>query len=244
MKNLILLFVLILAIAAISNCDMLPTNSKPYTDNSPFVNEEAELAALWLSGDLKAPHYLYRDIKRDLNIIRNVWREKIPETEIKFRPIWAPSTLGLKFDDTTFESIKAGEYHGWDELNQNYGLKNIRIEPTFVILSFHGRLNSMVLYEAYSDLPGFDFGGTIGDWMDMPRLFIYDANRNLKYFFRDAWGDCSATCRFESFNYFEVVDGFTFHRGAWYPYYQSDYDDPPAWYDTLIMARDNFYYYK
>jgi len=223
-----------------------PVRSNSDLNSTPMENEEAELAALWLSGELVAPEYLYNKIRDDLDLIRSTWQDSVSEVEIIFNPYWQSSYLSFGFYQNTYDSILSGDYHAWDSLNEVYHVNNMSFidEITHVSLHFEGKLNPIVLVDIYAGLPGTRYihsGATVGDY---PMLLIFNARGKLKYFFRNAWGDCPAGCIYSTYNYFEVVDDSAIHRGAWYPETPEDYDNAPIWFDTVLMARDNYFQYN
>jgi hypothetical protein len=88
---------------------------------TPWANEEAELMALCLSGELVAPACLYRQVLNDLAAIRFVFSDDFkPINHITFMPPWIVSCLIIGFDDNTAQKVANGEYHAWDELNNKY----------------------------------------------------------------------------------------------------------------------------
>ena len=243
---ILLLFAISFCLVVFSCDDRSPVSSILDLNTTPMENEEAELAAMWLSGELVAPVKLYEQIRDELFLIRSTWQDSVTETGIVFVPFLRASYLSMGFSSATYDSILAGTYHAWDSLNSYYRMEDMSfIEMlTHVSMIFEGRLNPILLAEAYSGLPGSRYiqaGGFVGD---MPLLWIYNARGKLKYFFRNAWGDCPAGCIYSTFNYFEVVDDSAIHRGSWYPEYPPDYDNAPVWFDTVLMARDNYYYHK
>ncbi len=244
MKPVLIFIVLILLITACD--DSSPTKSKLDISVSPMENEEAELAAMWLSGELVAPTYLYRKIKRELELIRSTWHDSIPEVEIGFVPYVDPGFLVLGFEAETYISIRDSLYHEWDSLNDFYNVERYSVSSlsNSVYMRFKGRLNPNLLVDIYSNLPGGEYVHPSGKIGDNPFLLIYNARGKLKYFFRDAWGDCPAGCIYSTLNYFEVVNDSAAHRGSWYPDYPINFDDAPVWYDTAKIAFESYRYHN
>jgi len=247
MKVISLLIITVIVILLFSTCDdRSPTKSKLDLSVTPMENEEAGLAAMWLSGELIAPVRFYKKIRDDLSLIRSTWQDSIPEVQIIYIPLMEPGKIALGFDNATYNSIKDSTYHDWDSLNSYYQLEGMGFFDfsEVVYLKFKGRLNPDILVDIYAGLPGGEYvhpNGRIGDY---PLLLIYNARGKLKYFFRDAWGDCPAGCIYSTLNYFEIVNDSAIHRGSWYPDYPPNYDNAPVWYDTVQMARDRYYEYN
>ena len=245
MKKIFAFSLIIILFLITSTCDRSPTSSKPDLGSTPMENPEAELAALWLSGDLVAPVKLHDRIRDELALIRSTWKDSIFEANIQFYPIWVASQLLMMFDDETYKKIESGLFKDWDYLNKYYRVNNIELHGhSIVLLDFEGRLNPLQLVNQYESLDGLEFVEPNNLMGDRPLLLIYDADSDLKYFFRNAWGDCPAGCINSTYNYFEVVDDSAIHRGSYYPSYPPNHDEAPVWYDTVLMARDNFYYQK
>ena len=98
----------------------------PPVEFAPKENEEAELAALCLSGELVAPDSLYNQILSDLAAIRATFGDTLNVViRVKFKPPWIAGCLILGFDSITAQQIANGEYHAWDELNQQYQVMKI-----------------------------------------------------------------------------------------------------------------------
>jgi hypothetical protein len=221
-----------------------PGQKLPDLSVTPMENAEAELAALWLSGEIVAPVTMYTQIDHDLEVIRNQWLDSIPEVKIQFYPYWVPSRLSLGFDPLTYELVETGQYHAWDSLNEFYRVDTMSFlsDYNYVALTFKGRLNPMVLVDQYAGLPGLEYAHTdspIGDW---PVLLIYKAPSQLKYFFRNAWGDCPSGCIWSHYFYLVVEGDSAIFRGSYLPRHQDE--DYPPWFDTAMTARQNYFQFK
>ncbi len=246
MKVISILLLLVIAGIIISTCDdNSPTKSKSDIIDlsvTPMENEEAELAAMWLSGELVAPVDLYERIIDELQVIRGMWDDSVPEVLIEYKPFLEPSKLVLFFQQAAFDSVLSEEYHQWEELNSYYRLNNMRTNSSrnLIILEFEGRLNPVVLSEQYSILTGVDsimhyphrFPGPFGE--QMTTIFIYNAEGNLKYFFHKD-GEIQGGIR-STIDYFDFENGSAIYRG------RSNLWFEPKWGDTLLMAIENFIY--
>ena len=162
-----LVFVLILLICFSIRCSKSTKNEpnnentgSPPVDFTPKENEEAELIALCLSGELIAPDSLYNQILSDLAAIRAAFGDTFETIDqIRFLPPWVAGCVMIGFDDSTVQQIRNGQYHAWDSLNQQYEVTEIDTSVAFdwiglVVLSFKGRLHPYRLAEFYSALPG------------------------------------------------------------------------------------------
>jgi hypothetical protein len=209
---------------------------------TPMENEEAELLALQLSGEIMAPIPLYERIRSDLIKIRETWVDSIVYVNIKYTPYVKPSEITIGFASEWFDSAVAGTYHYWDSLNRFYPLDSIRFRPmsNVAILEFHGRLNSRVLVDEYAGLIGFDYvyaAGGPGDWS----ILLANADTdNLKYFFRFAFGDCPSGCTNSHYYYFTVEQDSANYHGCYFSTYPPD-SARPNWMDTAIAAGREYF---
>jgi hypothetical protein len=112
-------------------------------------DEEAELMALYLSGQIEAPMALYERIRNDLQTIRHDYRY-IPELDsVHFVSPVEPGFLLLEISADGLQRLLNHENPAWDSLNVLY-------HPSFDSLyqeaRFPGRLNSSLLAEAYGKI--------------------------------------------------------------------------------------------
>jgi len=124
--------------------------------DTPRENEEAEEAALWLSGQLVAPEDLYRIIRDDLTAIRAAYLDSIPELAIEFTPWWLVSKIGIDVTEETRQKLLAREPNAVDSLNTVFRATHmdtfrLKVEP-FVVVYFEGRLHPERLSEIYDEL--------------------------------------------------------------------------------------------
>jgi hypothetical protein len=128
-----------------------------HTDPSltPRESEEAEEAALWLSGSLVAPQELYEIVRDDLALIRATYRDSIPQVDtVSFQPYLMSNWVGIELSPDAYQQYTQGEYHDWDSLNTLYGLTQTRPGiHEFLYLIFSGRYNTVRLAELYKTLP-------------------------------------------------------------------------------------------
>lgn len=186
----------------------------------PWPDEDAEILALLASHKVVAPRDLYDIIHHDLEAIRSVWCDSIPQLcTVSPRPGWIVGSMGLRVDQQTFAAIQASTYTAWDSLNYYYGLKEIRLHaaghPTWqsVTLNFYPRLNPTFLLEAYTQLPGVQSAYKQllgGGGPDLTASISTDRNY---YTFTHAWGDCPAGCIYQHSWNFHVEGGQVFFDG-------------------------------
>ncbi len=152
-----------------------PTTPKgPDFSVTPMENEEAELAALHLSGEMVAPIPLYLRIRNDLAIIRENWSDKIEHVNIEFDPFWEVSVIGVDLTSTTYFEIENSNYHYWDTIDVHSAIDSVEFLGcgNFCIAKFvfKGRLNPLLLVDAYAGLPGFNVITTYSNPMDRPNI--------------------------------------------------------------------------
>ena len=183
--------------------------SPSFNDHSPvpWGDEDAELMALCLSGELTAPEGLYADISRDLQMIRGEFGAAHPALNtMKFRPPWVVSSFYIGVDAVFAAALRNGTFHGWDELNQRYHLIRIDVGSYLATLYFEGRLHPRRLGEIYqAATPGIypQANGLIGDG---PNIYPRVSGNVRTYLYRNAWGDCMSGCTDSEYWYFLCSD--------------------------------------
>ena len=210
-------------------------------------NEEAELAALHLSGKLIAPLPLYEQIKEELELIREAWSDSIVHVNMLFDPFWTESRIKVNVNSTTFDSMRLGEYHHWDSLNDYYRIDTITFGQSFsstyrwANLNFGGRLNPILLVDLYAGLPGFTSVTSVTTYAlgDRPILLLLRDDQTVKYFFRYAYGDCPSGCAISEIYYFTVEQKEAKYHGSYFTYPQDSIR--PVWFDTFLIAFDKYY---
>jgi hypothetical protein len=227
-KYWLITVLLVLLLCAVLSCSKSTRNegcngdAEVPIDFAPKENEEAELAALCLSGELVASDSLYNQILSDLAAIRAAFGDTFEAVvRVKFRPPWVAGCLIIGFDDTTAQQVVSGEYHAWDDLNKYYQITTIRtsLTPAYgaAVLYFHGRLHPYRLGGVYRGLPGVTYTEPNGLIGDSPNIYLRQTGRAITYLFRDAWGDCPSGCIDSEYWYFAVEDGqpvFLDHWGS------------------------------
>jgi hypothetical protein len=162
---------------------------------------DAELLALEISGALLPPPELYEQVYYDLTAIRQAYPDM---NEIHHLSRWVLGELIVGFTEEAWEEIQNGEYHGFDELNSEYGpLEMKALFSTYMLLEFEERYNPEYLAPLYAAAEGVtsarpnSLGGEGSDIeASMP-----------DYTFNLAWGDCLSGCIFHHYWEFTVIDG-------------------------------------
>ncbi len=194
-------------------------------------NEEAELIALCLSGEIVAPDNLCDQVLMDLANIRSAFGDKFePIKSIRFRPPWVAGCLFVGFYSSAAEMVANGEYHAWDELNMEYQVTEIDttdISNNWVIMYFKDKLNPRHLSGLYAGLqgvryaePNMWFGGSYNVY---PRQTM----RGISYLFSEGWGDCPSGCIHHRYWYIVVELNRPIFIGYWFP--DEDPVKPPWW---------------
>jgi hypothetical protein len=214
----------------------------PPTNFTPKENEEAELMALCLSGELVAPDSLYNQLLNDLIAIRNTFGDTIEiVNQLKFQPPWEAGCFMIGFDDTTFQQIRNGQYHAWDSLNQQYHLADIdTISLQFggiVLLTFKGRLNPWRLCELYGTLPGAWAPSPNYIRGDRANIYARETESGITYLFRDAWDDCPSGCLHSEYWYFVFIGYLPLLIGHWAP---DQTPQPPAWWEEAKLNKAQY----
>lgn len=210
---------------------------------TPEDQEEAELIALCLSGELSASDDLYNLILKDLAVIRLRFGDELePIKRVRFRPPWVPGCVMVGVDESTANKIGNGEYHAWDELNQKYQVIEMDtsgIRYKWIVLYFKDKLHPRRLSELYGALPGVRYAEPNFVIGDSPNIYPYEIGIGITYLFRDAWGDLPAGATNNEYWYFAVTrSNQVTYIGHW-----AAYRDPkePAWWNE---ARKNIELYR
>ncbi len=183
---------------------------------------EAELMALYLSGELHPPGRLTNPILHDLASIRSTYADSLdsvfttesgPKTvvgvRIRFKPPWAADHIGIGFDDSTLQEVATGQYRAWDELNREFRMVEARrVISRWYTLRFDGRYHPRRLSERYAELPGVT--SAYADYWagDFSTIYPLERNGSMTYAFRWGGGDCPAGCTEQAYWYF-VMEGST-----------------------------------
>jgi hypothetical protein len=231
-----------------SDGDRLSTllaNAREASLRTPMPDWEAEELAMTLSRELTAPRNLYDRIKRDLAEIRSEYGEDVPAVNIQFRPTFISGAIYIKYYPGIVDDSSSEAFSFFNSLNSAFGLKNLRqASPQSYELELDGRYNPVRLVDQYySHIPdGIEaLYSTYRLMLDNPGLHVAIEGRTIKYFFRDAWGDCPSGCIFSHVHYF-VSRG---ERITYVDDYLSDdYPPPPLpeWFDEFIAAFKNSMY--
>ena len=210
---------------------------------TPRANEEAELVALCLSGQLVAPAYLYQRVLDDLKAIRTEFGNTFEAVRgIGFSPPWVVSCILMSFDDTTGQQVFDEKYHAWDELNEMYRVTRITRSPVMpgfggsASLYFEGRLNPARLAELYEVLPGVRYAEPNFWYGDGPNVYVRQTDFGFSYLFRYAYGDCPSGCIYNEYWYFVCEGGGPVFIGHWVFRSQPE----PEWWQEARLNREHY----
>lgn len=239
-KYLLVLFMLLLS--ACGEKVIGPAQSVLDLTLTPMANEEAELMAYQMTGELVAPVGIYQRIEKDLELIRNTYMDSISQVNIEYVPHTPPSLLYVRFDSETFDSVVAGNYHYWDDLNNLLRVESIDISTSnrTVILHFEGRLNSVALVEKYAGIEGAESVLTLRGNGQEPTVFALKNKTQIDYFFMEYRETCPGGCNLLDFYYFTVENNQAVFHGSYL--FTHGYDDSyvPEWAGTALDAYNNY----
>ena len=153
-------------------------------------NQEAELLAMDLSGELRAPDFEYERILGDLALIRAAEPDT---TTVIDDPDYVP-------DQMLVGMVDGMPTAGFDALNDYYLVTDVNVQSFFTLVTFCDNLNITVLAAEYAALPEVSYGepnwfiGTDDDidvWVmldDLPEELV------LRYEIDDGFLDCFDGC--------------------------------------------------
>ncbi len=207
--------------------------------HSPREDEEAELMALWLRGDVVAYDRDYDGVKSALASVREQFGDSIPQLKsIQFVYPYQEGTAGLIVTETAIAQLRAGEYMEWDSLNTLYKVADIdtsRMEASNQVeLTFVGRLNPALLQTYYARLTGVSSGYLGVRVEDYSNIYPWKLDNQYTFLLRQAWGDCIAECQYSHFWYFKVVGSTAYLIGDFLV------DDNPVWPSWWDEAKEPF----
>jgi hypothetical protein len=213
--------------------------------HEPWEDEEAEVLALLMSGEICAPRDLYERVRQDLADIRGLWGDSILQlVQITFDPPYTPGYLSIGADEATHAAMRNGTYTAWDSLNDLYWINNIAVrDPLSVGLYSSARVNPRLLARVYEDLPGLRWALPGGGGTDRPNIYGYVHESGPSYLFRNAWGDCPSGCISSHFWYFQSENGKIRFQGDWFPH--GDMPEPEWWAEAeksmILFSGDDFW---
>jgi len=235
----ILVFHLIVSCSKSTKNPSRTDDTETPVDFSPKENEEAELVALCLSGELIAPDTLYDDVLHDLTAIRAEFGDTLQAVNaIEFRPPWwRVSYLLMAFDESAAQLIADGQYHAWDQLNEYYHVTEIKIGGHGCVwLVFDGRLNPYRLAEQYEVLPGVLYAEPNFRDGDGPNVYARQTDLGFSYLFRYARGDCPVECTYNEYWYFVCEDDGPVFIGHWVFRHEPE----PEWWQEARLNREHY----
>lgn len=213
-------FVSVMALIAIQSCGDETTQPQPKHEKTleeliagtPKANEEAELAALWLSQALIAPDTLYDQMVSALDRLRSRYQNEIPLLGTqKFWHWWHGRSLLVQLDADASEQYRQGNFDSFDSLNSLFKGEIAGVDPDYherfavFQIRFAGLLNLDSLASYYGKISGVAesrcFYARRGDWPNLyPGLGL---DGELTFLLRKAGGDCPAGCTENHFWYFQ-----------------------------------------
>lgn len=217
-----------------------PSYQPPDLSKTPRENREAEIAAMVLSHELVAPQWLYERIRKDLEQIRATFGDSLPVRIVAFSPYWKPSSISARIDQAVLADTASGARSLIDSLNAAYRCTS---ESNYWLnwynFRFEGVLNSHRLVDVYAKVPSMEVVCPEGPGPgDHSEIYLWQSRNAIQYFFRYAFGDCPSGCIYSVMFYFKTTDRELKYLG-YYPHDLHNPEEPkPAWFDTLLTARD------
>ena len=153
---------------------------------SSSSDADARLMSMEISGELLPPPVLYEEIRVALTLIREAYPEM---TGIRHRARWVPGELLVGLTPEAMDQFNAGQYHGLDNLNAEYGPVQVEPSSSFLKLKFEQYYNPEYLSPVYAAADGVRYAS--------PNIiFGYGSDITLSgnnYTFSCGW-DCQAGC--------------------------------------------------
>ena len=226
------------------------TELEKLLDQSPRIDREAELAAMWLSDDLVAPESLYLAVRDGYSRIRSKYSNTIPKVEeTVFLYNRGISKIKLYMTDEAREQIRNGTYTSWDSLNELLPLINIDTlnisyqSVNCVELHFDKRLNPDRLAEYFTDLDGVSSVSRdiyYSPW-NVPQNFLpWIVDGKLTFLVNTPIIGPITGIPYNHFWYFKTVDNDFEFIGD----FETTDSIWPDWWDEIHCAHHNFTNYS
>ena len=157
-------------------------------DLTPRPDREAELAALWLSGELVAPESLYLQIRDAYSQIRSDYADvPLVSRGIEFAMREVEGNLIIDLNADAIARIRAGVFTEFDSLNTLLRIERVdtsglsgSIYP-HVKIYFKGRLHPRRLIEMYSQLDGVLYADTYRTQPPMSNFYPWYVDGELVF---------------------------------------------------------------
>ena len=247
--KLIVTMLLIAALYAAGGCDNASSPNSIPTSNyelrlTPRANYEAEVAALWLSGELYAPQQLYDDLDFGFTAVRNEFGDSIPElNQIWYWEHWYPWEILVQLTDSATAQFRAGEYTDLDSLNTEFALTAIDTHLFFhrfyvARYIFEGNLHPERLSEIYEQVESVEWASANSRGEFNHNFYPWIIGGGTSYLLRYGWGDCPSGCAWDKYWYFKVIGSTVEYIGT----YDTSVDPaPPEWWSYAKWAM---YHYR
>lgn len=215
--------------------------------HEPWPDEEAEVLALYMSGQMCAPQVLYERVQKDLAYIREQWGDSIPRLRsIKVLPRFWAGMVNLLTLRETFWAMRDGAYHAWDSLNESLWIDTILYADygPVVDLRSRARLNGFRLTTTYERLPGVRIASgiyTTHPEIAYPNLYAYQIDAGPRYLFYDPARDWPLDCSglVGDYWYFRSARGHIEYVGHYY--LTCPRNRIPSWWTEAYQAESQFF---
>jgi hypothetical protein len=223
-----------------SGSDLQGTGTPP-PDTIVITSEEAELAALWLSGELTAPQDLLDAIAADLHSIRTEYADSTLLASVEFFPPWEPSKILIQLTPEGVQRLRDGDFAEFDSLGVEFGVTKVDTTSLWQYLrvaklSFSGLKHPVPIARAYAALSDVVFAEPNGFVGGRSNVYPWKITGGMSYLIRYAWGDCPSCCINSIFWYFRVRNGVVEYVGR----VQKPDEPNPAWWDEAKLAYEAY----
>ena len=188
------------------------TGAEASTLASPGSLESAVILALELSPELLPPPGLVAALREDLAAI-NTYDGFF--AQFRAVPSRVPGYILVGLTDSAWSEYLAGQYHGLDALNQQYGPVHIVVRSfikTFS-LDFDQPYNPPALASLYA--------GATGVRYVEPNYMMGDPSTDIastmlgRYLYTQGWGDCPSGCMYHHYWELQVTGGTVTLLRSW-----------------------------
>lgn len=227
-----LIFILLPALLLVTSGCVPPQKyaTDDYDEVTVFEEiEEAEQIALYLDDDVVLDRFLLKRVFYDMTLIRGAFSKEIEVVQnLQFKAPCKDGRVMIVFDKEIYDSVTAGDYEEWTELNDRYLPYDVKTVDKLqkVYLYFDGLLDYRSLAGKYARLPHVISAECVGHVGDSSNIYPRRTDAGIDYLFRDAWGTCSTGCSSNEFYYFICEKDDAVYVGHWNPQQRVK---PPEW---------------
>ena len=178
-------------------------------ESKSWEDQEAEMMALWFSGELVAPTGLNDTIKAELAMIRSQWADSLSFWDdslyssssqfykneyrsVRFTPPWFPGQIKLRAKEKLARKILDSSLAGFCDLMRElyideWSLDSLRKNRWYRFMKSSRELNSKVMATRFNELTRTKIASPDYIWIPEPNILRRVDSGRTEYFWRHEW---------------------------------------------------------